>query len=940
MEKKLHSVFAKWLAGLLMMVFLSAGIYFGVQVLAAVDCGGMEVLGSNVPDRYEDSKNCVEVLAQVVKHDISLHIISQIYEKQCKDMTGVAMTVWPCELWEEAITAETESGDVNGADMQSLNAVGTEMAENQNDDMGTGIQEYTYDALMELREAREIYDTDDTVDDFFEDVEKDIYIEVSRQQLIQAIKENADAKEVFDMDETWETKTENIDNNEITAAEQNIYYMYNAEVNGSEWTYYEGIDTIECSRFGQLDSQEPFYYSKSALDQYVKGYVSDRTSGDISAALLAAPICYFDVLVQHYTKELNHLQDSRDALQSSLDALVNYRYRVELLDGTIWTNASDMADLKEDASLYWNYDYVSGDITGTLSSSCAEYLYSRLLGGYEIYYDLPSGEEELDIVTYGDENVKSISIALSEGMEYNDMVKSYKTTYEKYAYLYKDARQNLRMGIICLLAFLVLFVYLLLVLGYQDHNGTLTRPPVTFRFYTELMLAVVFGFPLIFFVLLNVKYNDDLIQGLGGEINYVCVLCIGMCWLVLPVCFELLTRIRHRQFFAKSLCYRLLHAFVAKPLAWCKRKLKALKQLWVNVCSAMRIDARLCISFLASQILLFVLVMVGALYAYDYDGVGIFILLLAFIFEVGVIAVVFRDIRYTAQIIQGVEELKKGNLDYQIPTEHMRGHKRELAENINHLQSGLKLAVEQSIKDERLKTELITNVSHDIKTPLTSIINYVDLLKQEPVEGENAKHYLEVLDQKSQRLKQLMEDLVELSKSATGNVEFTPMRLDLIELLRQTLGEFEDKFNSRNLTVIENFKLQSAVVNLDSKYTFRVFENLCQNIYKYAMENSRVYVDVSKEDMSVQIVMKNISQFALNISADDLMERFVRGDASRNTSGSGLGLSIAKNLVTLQQGAFYITLDGDLFKVTVTFPLAEEVQAVAVIDEIKNHNYK
>lgn len=257
----------------------------------------------------------------------------------------------------------------------------------------------------------------------------------------------------------------------------------------------------------------------------------------------------------------------------------------------------------------------------------------------------------------------------------------------------------------------------------------------------------------------------------------------------------------------------------------------------------------------------------------------------------------------------------------------MKGHKKELAENINHLQNGLKVAVEQSIKDERLKTELITNVSHDIKTPLTSIINYVDLLKKEPITAETALHYIEVLDQKSQRLKQLMEDLVEVSKSATGNVDFNPMRLDLIEMLRQILGEFEDKFVSRNLEVIENFKIEVAIVNLDSRHTFRVFENLCQNIFKYAMENSRVYVDVFGEQDKVYVVMKNISQYALNISADELMERFVRGDESRNTSGSGLGLSITKNLVTLQQGEFHILLDGDLFKATVMFPLAVDATA-------------
>lgn len=289
----------------------------------------------------------------------------------------------------------------------------------------------------------------------------------------------------------------------------------------------------------------------------------------------------------------------------------------------------------------------------------------------------------------------------------------------------------------------------------------------------------------------------------------------------------------------------------------------------------------------------------------------------------------FRMIRSfcSGAVMEGVREMETGNLDYQIDTKKLWGQKKQLAESINNLQNGLKVAVEQSVRDERLKTELITNVSHDIKTPLTSIINYVDLLKKETMPNEQAEHYLEVLDQKSQRLKQLMEDLIEASKAASGNLQCNPERIDLAELLRQTFGEFEDKFSGRNLQLIENFHQESVMVMLDSRHTFRVFENLCQNAYKYAMPQSRIYVDLDVTEDAVTVCMKNVSEEPLNISPEELTERFVRGDQSRNTSGSGLGLSIAKNLVLLQKGEFDIILDGDLFKVNVTFPLSNEEEA-------------
>lgn len=224
--------------------------------------------------------------------------------------------------------------------------------------------------------------------------------------------------------------------------------------------------------------------------------------------------------------------------------------------------------------------------------------------------------------------------------------------------------------------------------------------------------------------------------------------------------------------------------------------------------------------------------------------------------------------------------------------------------------------------NEKLKADLITNVSHDIKTPLTSIVNYVDLLKRENLENENAKYYIHVLEEKSQRLKQLTEDLVETSKITSGNVKLNMQKLDLVELLYQTGGEFNERFESRNLTIVTKIPSEQIFIYADGRQLYRSIENLYTNAAKYALENTRVYVELEKADKKAVFTIKNVSKNELDIVSNgnvDLTERFVRGERSRTTEGSGLGLSIAKNLTHLMGGKFEIKVDGDLFIATITY---------------------
>jgi len=288
--------------------------------------------------------------------------------------------------------------------------------------------------------------------------------------------------------------------------------------------------------------------------------------------------------------------------------------------------------------------------------------------------------------------------------------------------------------------------------------------------------------------------------------------------------------------------------------------------------------------------------------------------------NIGAAVLIWRLCRDMKQITGCVDDITQGDLDRKCELHTKNSFLTELADGINHIGDGLKAAVETSLKDERMKTELITNVSHDLKTPLTSIINYVDLLKKEEIQSEDAKHYLEVLDAKSQRLKQLTEDLVEAAKANSGNIELECMPLAFDELMRQAIGEFEDKFAKRGLTVVAAYPKEPVVIMADGRRLFRILENVLQNAYKYALEGTRIYAELSNHMGTAVFTLKNISAAQLNISPEELMERFTRGDSSRTTEGSGLGLSIAKDLTRLMEGSFEIQMDGDLFKVIVKFP--------------------
>ena len=286
------------------------------------------------------------------------------------------------------------------------------------------------------------------------------------------------------------------------------------------------------------------------------------------------------------------------------------------------------------------------------------------------------------------------------------------------------------------------------------------------------------------------------------------------------------------------------------------------------------------------------------------------------------------------QLQTGGEELVRGNLSYKVDTQKMLPSFAHHGENLNSISDGLSIAVQEQMKSERMKTELITNVSHDIKTPLTSIINYVDLLKKEELTGQAAE-YLEVLDRQSARLKKLTEDLVEASKASTGNLNCNLVPTDFAELLHQAVAEYEEKLNLAQLETVIHLPEAPVFALLDGNLSWRILNNLLSNVCKYAQPNTRLYLDVTQRADEVSLAVKNISRESLNIPAEELMERFVRGDASRSTEGSGLGLNIARSLTELQKGKFSLEIDEDLFKVQITFPKAKPSEGLCPTDSLR-----
>ena len=422
------------------------------------------------------------------------------------------------------------------------------------------------------------------------------------------------------------------------------------------------------------------------------------------------------------------------------------------------------------------------------------------------------------------------------------------------------------------------------------------------RGWLERIPLDVLAFGVCWAVVLLLDAGDSITYGLnvtalaGDLLAGLCCITMAILGCVLLLFLTLATRIKTGTVWSNNLSYLILRTLF--------RGFRA---------------AALSLPITGRVIVLFLLYLLGSL-------LSTYNILLVLLFQGFVLWCLCRWTLQWDRLRRGTVQIVGGNPDFKIDTTHMYHDLARHAGQLNDLATVISTAVDQRIQSERFKAELITNVSHDLKTPLTSIINYVDLLKKQEIRNPKALEYLDVLERKSQRLKKLTEDLVEASKASTGTLPVHLERLGMVQLLQQALGEFEEKFAASGLTLVPAFPEEEAYIMADGRHLWRVLDNLLSNCNKYALEGTRVYLDVRRESGRVLLSVKNISRQPLNIPAERLMERFVRGDASRTTEGSGLGLSIARSLTELQGGEFRLDIDGDLFKATLSFSEAVEGQ--------------
>ena len=572
--------------------------------------------------------------------------------------------------------------------------------------------------------------------------------------------------------------------------------------------------------------------------------------------------CYFDEGDMYY----------RDNIGNYIDYILVERETGNKFTNIKSSNYQEVMNNMEQKKTYWNL------VEGKIDTNLTYINQDNIRYNYSLNHISNSGSiEEYDIYSFYNEEKGSLR-------------SNFLLNKNVYDFLLKHRTLPAYICVISSITLIIIAVYLFWSIGYKKG-----KEGIYLNYFDQIpyeIICIIGGSIILFILAIIFNFNDRYLHLM--LIMYLVAYNMGY-----AICaiwgITTIKRIKARTFW-KSF-------FIYKSLKWFYQKINKYKE---EINKKTAITKKIFWYYWGFIVISFLLACF----------MGSFIAIIALvIFWLWVFYQVRQYIRGQEEIRFALEKIYQGDNEIYLDSNALDGILKEMAVYINDIAGGFSNAIEEGLRSERLKTELITNVSHDIKTPLTSIINYVDLLKKEEIQDEKVKEYITILDKKSQRLKKLTEDLVEASKVSSGNVKLQLEEIKLKELINQSIGEFRDRFEEKNLQIETNMPEEEVKIEADNRYLYRVIENLFSNVTKYALENSRVYIDMKKEKGKIEISIKNISKEKLNISSEELMQRFVRGDKARYTEGSGLGLSIAKSLIELQGGDFAIYIDGDLFKV-------------------------
>ena len=605
----------------------------------------------------------------------------------------------------------------------------------------------------------------------------------------------------------------------------------------------------------------------------------------LAVAFLSAAAAVYMIDNGFYTKSRKEL------IEGAAAGYICYDYLADIFN--FYERKQDIDAYAEQNHIYYAVSDENGEVVKT-NYSGETYLLKYFEGRTMVGSAIDESSGELYREPYTNEYI-TVTVYIPEETVMND---DYALIVKFTDFLYSVRYTVFFTGGICFLLWIILLCFLYSAAGHRK-EGTV-RLNYLDRVPFDIVTAAVIAAAVISVVLVG-----EAGYGSWASMMTAAVLVLSADYFIaLAFTMTFATRLKTRTLIKNTVIYRVL-----------KFLLKKLKSLFGFIGYNLKnIPLVIRTAAICGAAILFQLIVYG-LFAYNTGEMVVFWLFFAF----AITAIVIYVAITLQKIKEGGERIAGGDLDYKIDTKYMYGDFRDFCGTLNNINKGISAAVSEKMKSERFKTELITNVSHDIKTPLTSIINYVDLIKKEEPENEKIREYIAVLDRQSGRLKKLIEDLVEASKASSGSVAVNLAECDPSVLLSQTVGEFDERLKAAGLTAVINTPEKPVRIMADGRHLWRVFDNLMNNICKYSQKGTRVYLDVSESGGRVNVTFKNISAYELNISGEELTERFVRGDRSRSTEGSGLGLSIARSLTEIQGGTLKIDIDGDLFKVTVSF---------------------